>query len=110
MAFLLSLERTHRVVRATAAEVIGTQDLLDLDIGLIAFLAREETFAQPVRRSGTGRNFKSPEHMSGDIVAAPKLRERLELIAAVITRHSGVDFNPPQSELSQNCFDRVIST
>jgi hypothetical protein len=50
----------------------------------------------------------------GAIVAAPKLRERLkeyaELIAAVITRHCGVDFNPPRSKLFQNCFNRVAST
>jgi hypothetical protein len=50
----------------------------------------------------------------GDIVAATKLRERLEeyaeLIAAVVTHHGGVDFNPPHSEPSQSFFDRVTST
>jgi len=49
-----------------------------------------------------------------DIVAAPKLSERLkeyaELIAAVITRHSGVDFKAPQPGIFHNCFDRVTST
>ena len=43
MAFRLSFEPTHRVVRATATGVISTQDLLDLDRELITFLAREET-------------------------------------------------------------------
>jgi hypothetical protein len=44
----------------------------------------------------------------GDIVATPKLRERLEeyveLIAAIVLRHSGVDLKPPQSAPSQNHF------
>jgi hypothetical protein len=44
----------------------------------------------------------------GDIIATPKLKERLEefaeLIAAIISRHSGVDLNPPQSEPSQKYF------
>jgi hypothetical protein len=47
MKFLLAFERTHRVLRAKAAGVIATQDLLDLDIALIAFLAREETAEGP---------------------------------------------------------------
>jgi hypothetical protein len=47
MAFHLAFERTHRVLRATADGVVATQDLLDLDIELIAFLAREETSDQP---------------------------------------------------------------
>jgi hypothetical protein len=44
----------------------------------------------------------------GDIIATPKVRERLEeyaeLIAAIISRHSGVDLNPLQSEPSQKYF------
>jgi len=44
----------------------------------------------------------------GDIVATAKLRERLEeyaeLIAAIISRHSGVDLDP-----IRNAFDQVIS-
>jgi hypothetical protein len=47
MAFLLAFERTHRVLKAKAEGVIATQDLLDLDIALIAFLAREETADRP---------------------------------------------------------------
>src|SRR5260370_36936946 len=47
MKFLLAFERTHRVLRAKAAGVIASQDLLDLDIALIAFLAREETADRP---------------------------------------------------------------
>jgi hypothetical protein len=47
MMFLLAFERRHRVLRAKAAGVIATQDLLDLDIALIAFLAREETADGP---------------------------------------------------------------
>ena len=43
MKFLLTFERRHRVLKAKAAGVIATQDLLDLDVALIAFLAREET-------------------------------------------------------------------
>jgi hypothetical protein len=42
MAFILAFERSHRVLAATATGVIATQDLLDLDTALIAFLAREE--------------------------------------------------------------------
>lgn len=42
MAFILAFERSHRVLGATATGVIATQDLLDLDTALIAFLAREE--------------------------------------------------------------------
>jgi hypothetical protein len=42
MTFLLSFERSYRVLRAKADGVIATQDLLDLDAELIAFLAREE--------------------------------------------------------------------
>ena len=47
MKFLLAFERTHRVLRVKAAGVIATQDLLDLDIALIAFLAREQTADGP---------------------------------------------------------------
>jgi hypothetical protein len=47
MTFLLAFERTHRVLKAKAEGVIATQDLLDLDIALIAFLAREETAGRP---------------------------------------------------------------
>src|SRR4029450_4551926 len=47
MTFLLAFERTHRVLKAKAEGVIATQDLLDLDIALIAFLAREETADRP---------------------------------------------------------------
>ena len=47
MAFLLAFERTHRVLKAKAEGVITTQDLLDLDIALITFLAREETADRP---------------------------------------------------------------
>ena len=47
MAFLLAFERSHRVLRAKADGVIATQDLLDLDAELIAFLSREETPDQP---------------------------------------------------------------
>jgi hypothetical protein len=47
MKFLLAFERTHRVLWAKATGVIATQDLLDLDIALIAFLAREETADGP---------------------------------------------------------------
>ena len=43
MKFLLAFERRHRVLRAKAAGVIASQDLLDLDNASIAFLAREET-------------------------------------------------------------------
>jgi hypothetical protein len=53
MKFLLAFERTHRVLRAKAAGVIATQDLLDLDIALIAFLAREETAYEPSIRAST---------------------------------------------------------
>jgi hypothetical protein len=42
MTFLLAFERSHRVLRAKADGVIATQDLLDLEAELIAFLAREE--------------------------------------------------------------------
>src|SRR5271163_1016492 len=51
MTFLLSFERTHRVLKAKAAGVIATQDLLDLDRESIAFLAREETADRPVIRA-----------------------------------------------------------
>lgn len=47
MAFLLSFERTHRVVRATASGVVATQHLLDLDLALVTFLAREEAGGKP---------------------------------------------------------------
>ena len=47
MTFLLAFERSHRVFRAKADGVIATQDLLDLDTELIAFLAREESADQP---------------------------------------------------------------
>jgi hypothetical protein len=47
MNFVLAFERTHRVLRAKAAGVVATQDLLDLDMALIAFLAREETADRP---------------------------------------------------------------
>jgi hypothetical protein len=47
MSFLLAFERTHRVLRAKAAGVIATQDLLALDVALIAFLAREEAADGP---------------------------------------------------------------
>jgi hypothetical protein len=50
MKFLLTFERRHRVLRAKAAGVIATQDLLDLDFALIAFLAREETADRPLIR------------------------------------------------------------
>ena len=50
MTFLLSFERSHRVLRAKAKGVIATQDLLDLDGELIAFLAREETSDLPAIR------------------------------------------------------------
>ena len=42
MKFSLAFERTHRVLRARATGVIATQDLVDLDIASISFLAREE--------------------------------------------------------------------
>lgn len=41
----------HRVVRATAAGVIGTQDLIDLDRELVAFLALEEAADRPLIRA-----------------------------------------------------------
>ena len=47
MKFLLAFERRHRVLRAKAAGVIASQDLLDLDNASIAFLAREETPDRP---------------------------------------------------------------
>jgi hypothetical protein len=47
MKFLLTFERRHRVLRAKGVGVLSTQDLLDLDIALIAFLAREETADRP---------------------------------------------------------------
>jgi hypothetical protein len=47
MKFLLAFERRHRVLRAKAAGVIASQDLLDLDNASIAFLAREETADRP---------------------------------------------------------------
>jgi hypothetical protein len=47
MKFLLTFERRHRVLKAKAAGVIATQDLLDLDNALISFLAREETADTP---------------------------------------------------------------
>jgi hypothetical protein len=47
MKFLLTFERSHRVLRAKAAGIIATQDLLDLDVALIALLAREETEDRP---------------------------------------------------------------
>ena len=50
MVFLLAYERSHRVLRATAEGVISTQDLLDLDGELIAFLARDETPDLPAIR------------------------------------------------------------
>ena len=42
MKFSLAFERTHRVLRARATGVIATQDLVDLDMASISFLAREE--------------------------------------------------------------------
>ena len=50
MTFLLAFERSHRVLRAKAAGVVATQDLLDLEAELIGFLAREETADQPAIR------------------------------------------------------------
>ena len=50
MTFLLAYERSHRVLRAKAAGVVATQDLLDLEAELIGFLAREETSDQPAIR------------------------------------------------------------
>jgi hypothetical protein len=47
MVFLLAFERSHRVLRAKADGVVATQDLLDLDGELIAFLAREEASGLP---------------------------------------------------------------
>ena len=47
MAFVLEFERSHRVLRARAEGVVATQDLVDLDYELIAFLAREETSHLP---------------------------------------------------------------
>ncbi len=47
MPFQLTFERTHRVLKAKAAGVIATQDLLDLDLEVIAFLSREETADRP---------------------------------------------------------------
>jgi hypothetical protein len=47
MNFVLAFERRQRVLRAKAAGVVATQDLLDLDMALIAFLAREETADRP---------------------------------------------------------------
>jgi hypothetical protein len=47
MKFVLTFERRHRVLKAKAAGVVATQDLLDLDIALISFLAREETADTP---------------------------------------------------------------
>jgi len=47
MKFLLTFERRHRVLKAKAAGVIASQDLLDLDNALISFLAREETADTP---------------------------------------------------------------
>jgi hypothetical protein len=41
MAFQLAFERRHRVIKAKAAGVLATQDLFDLDMALVAFLARE---------------------------------------------------------------------
>ena len=42
MNFRLAFERTHRVLMAQASGVIATQDLVDLDLASVAFLAREE--------------------------------------------------------------------
>ena len=42
MSFVLAFERTHRVLWAKATGVIATQDLIDLDMASIAFLAHEE--------------------------------------------------------------------
>ena|SRR5262245_6366163 len=42
MAFQLAFERRHRVIRAKAADVLATQHLVDLDMALIGFLAREK--------------------------------------------------------------------
>lgn len=47
MPFQLTYERTHRVLKATAAGVIATQDLVDLDLELVSFLSREETPGRP---------------------------------------------------------------
>jgi hypothetical protein len=42
MSFVLAFERAHRVLWAKATGVIATQDLIDLDMASISFLAREE--------------------------------------------------------------------
>jgi hypothetical protein len=42
MSFVLAFERTHRVLWAKATGVIATQDLIDLDMASISFLAHEE--------------------------------------------------------------------
>jgi hypothetical protein len=47
MSFVLAFERTHRILWAKATGVIATQDLIDLDMASISFLAREEKAAGP---------------------------------------------------------------
>jgi hypothetical protein len=47
MGFVLAFERTHRVLRVKAVGVIATQDLMDLDLALISFLAHEERAEGP---------------------------------------------------------------
>jgi hypothetical protein len=50
MSFVLAFERTHRVLWVKATGVIATQDLVDLDMASISFLAREEkTDGPPIR-------------------------------------------------------------
>jgi hypothetical protein len=51
MKFSLAFERTHRVLRAKATGVIGTQDLIDLNMASISFLAREEKADRPPVRA-----------------------------------------------------------
>ena len=51
MNFLLAFERTHRVLMAQATGVIATQDLVDLDMASISFLAREERADEPSIRA-----------------------------------------------------------
>lgn len=41
MAFQLAFERIHQVLKIKASGVLATQHFLDLDMALIAFLARE---------------------------------------------------------------------
>jgi hypothetical protein len=50
MTFLLTFDRTHRVLKAKATGVVATQDLEELDGALIAFLVLEETADRPLIR------------------------------------------------------------